>query len=683
MPSKKLSVLFMLILFAGFAFPQTEIQLLDNNILRELTYEISGVRAKDYITSISQYNRTDGAYENTGYEKAVNFVMDFLNNCGLKDVKLHKYLSDGTKTYGTWRSNPGFRVKSAKLYMVQPQKSKWCDFSRVALSLMPYSNGSGTDEAEVVYVSGGIRERDYEGKDVKGKIVFADRYDPTALMREAVIKRGAVGILVGASGSAVKLDYPTLVELNRLYVTGEETKKSRWGFSLNKKQTDLLKRYLDTGRKVIMRAEVYAETFSGNMPIISASIKGSKYPDQEIIYVAHLDHYKPGANDNASGSAGLMEIASTLTKLINENKIPVPKRTIRFLWVPEQQGTAAYIENNMETVKKGIICINMDMIGENNQLCGSYLRITRTPWSRPSFLDALTTYYTKFVDDMNITTRIGSNDKFNYRIVDYWGESDHALFNDAQVGVPSTMLVHFPDKFWHTSFDTPDKVDPTELERNIFLGTFLGWTTANYDEEDIDEITELTYMDMIKKIETYTVRYLALLKRAGNNNIHQIFRNTKNYMDLLYDNGTESLDYSLKYIPNSDKNTTKENKKLLRKYIDIQKERIENFYKNLCIERNIKTEHVKLSDIEKECLKIVPERLTTQSLGTWTWRDVVRPKRLFEFGYDILWEMLNYTDGKNNLLKIRDAASAQFREFNIERVKQVYEVLKEKNLVKF
>ena len=284
---------------------------------------------------------------------------------------------------------------------------------------------------------------------------------------------------------------------------------------------------------------------------------------------------------------------------------------------------------------------------------------------------------------MNITTRVGTNDKFNYRIVDYWGESDHALFNDAQVGVPSTMMVHFPDKFWHTSFDTPDKVDPTELERNIFLGTFLGWTAANYDKEDIDELTELTFMDMIKKIETYTVRYIGLLKRANNNNIHQIFRNTKNYLDILYNNGAESMDYILKNITSSDKITLEDNKRLLKKHIEIQKDRIENYYKNLCREKNLKTEKAKLTDIEEECSKIIPQRLTTQSIGTWVWLDVVRPKRLFEFGYDILWEMLNYTDGKNNLLKIRDAASAQFREFNIHRVKQVFEALKEKNLVRF
>ncbi|MFC1724630.1 DUF4910 domain-containing protein [candidate division KSB1 bacterium] len=683
MKLKKSTFIFILLIISSAVLPQTEIQLLDTSIRNEFLQEISGIRAKDYVMQICQYNRTDGAFENTGYEKAVNYVMNFLKDAGVDDVILHKYLSDGTKKYGTWRSNPGFRVKSARLYMVSPSKSKWCDFSRVPLSLMPYSNGKGTDEAEVVYVGRGLTDKDYEGKEVKGKIVFADRADVTELMRQAVIKRGALGIIVGFSGSTVKAEFPTLVELNRLYLNGDELKSGKWGFSLSKKQTELMKRYTDSGRKVVMRAEVDVETFSGNMPIISALIKGKKYPDQEIIYMAHLDHYKPGANDNASGSAGLMEIAATLTKLINENRIPRPDRSIRFLWVPEQQGTMAYLVHNLETAKKGVIGINLDMIGEDYQKCSTLMRITRTPLSQPSFVDALFEYYAKYVDDLNITTRIGTNNKFNYRIIDYWGESDHTMFNDSQVGVPSVMVVHFPDRFWHTSFDTPEMVDPTELERSIFLGLFVGWTAANYDTDDISNFVELTFFNLVNKIEEKSVKYIALLKRSNNQNIHTNIRNIQNYYDILLENGTGSIESVLKNLDDSEQISVKNNCEIFKDYIDIQKKRAENFYRNLCKEKGIKTEKAKQTELENECSRIKPKRIFDLSIDVWTCYEIIRQKRVFGMNYDMFWEMINFANGENNLLKLRDVVAAQFREVTLNHVKALFEGLKERNLVEY
>ncbi len=683
---KKTISICVLIFLSLPAFGQTETRLLDGNIFQELIHEISGIRAKDYVVGISQYNRTEGGYENTGYEKAVKYVMSVLEGAGVEDTQLYTYLSDGTKTYGTWRSLPGFRVESAKLYLVKPFTSRWCDFSITPISLMPYSNGNGVDEAEVVYVKRGISDEDYEDIEVRGKIVFVDRSDAATVMRQAVIKRGALGIVMSSSGSERRAEFPTLVELNRLYLTGEETKTSKWGFSLSRVQTERLKNLLQSNREVVMRAEIFAKTFSGHVPIVSASISGSKYPEQEVIYMAHLDHYKPGANDNASGSAGLMEIAITLTKLIKSGRIPRPLRTLRFLWVPEWEGTAAFIENNREAVKKGIIGINMDMIGEDLQKCRTYMLITRPPLSRPSFLDALLEYYTKYVDELNITTRVGSNSKFNYRIIDYFGESDHMLFNDAQIGVPSTMIVHLTDRFWHTSFDTPDKVDPTELERAIFLGTFLGWTAANYDVDKISDMTELIFHTLTKKIESFALRYHARLKRSSKSALHKNYRNINVYFDLLHENGIRSLESTLKNVsePVLNPSPISSSKGLLSKYIDLQKLRLKYLYTRLCREKEIDPHEAELSRLEKECSQIVPARLLDQSMDYWLASDIMRELKVHRFmNYDMFWEMLNYADGKNSLLKIRDAVSAQFREVDVKIVKILFEGLREKNYVQF
>ncbi len=684
MPQKKILRLSLVLWLTFPVFAQTEIRLLDSRSYQEFLVELSGIRAKDYVLGICQHNRTEGAYENTGYEKAVRYVISILKEAGVEEVELHTYPSDGTIAYGTWRSNPGFSVRSARLYITRPFRSKWCDFSRIPISLMPYSNGSGVEEAEVIYVGSGSSQKDYEGKDVSGKIAFADRGDAATVMREAVLARGALGILMGFSGSSRRGEFPKLVELNRLYINGEESKTSKWGFSLSKAQTESLKNLLESNRKVYARAEVYAETFAGHMPVISAAIRGTRYPEQEIIYMAHLDHYKPGANDNASGSAGMLEIATTLQRMISRQAIPRPLRTMRFLWVPEWEGTAAYIENQREQARKGIIGINLDMIGEDLEECQTKLLITTPPWSQPSFLEALVEYFAKFVDEMNITTRVGSNSKFNYRIIGYFGESDHMLFNDARIGVPSTMLVHLEDRFWHTSFDTPDKVDPTELERTIFLGTFLGWTAANYKEDHLDDLLELTFSNLLKKIDRYTLRYFARMKQSSSKSLHVTYRNILKYYDLLSDYGRESLHSIVKNVPGSDYEINNAYEKPLEQYIELQKSRTLRLYRDLCADKGVEPAHAESTPLENECRRIVPERKVDQSLNYWLAVEIMRQKGLLRsMNYDIFWEMLNLTDGKNDLVRIRDGVSGQFREISLQQVKTLYEELKARDIVSY
>ncbi len=73
---------------------------------------------------------------------------------------------------------------------------------------------------------------------------------------------------------------------------------------------------------------------------------------------------KQGANDNKSGSAGILEVARILHTLIDEGRIPRPKRTIRFLWGPEFSGTGPWVESNKDLMEKTLANINMDMVGE-------------------------------------------------------------------------------------------------------------------------------------------------------------------------------------------------------------------------------------------------------------------------------------------------------------------------------
>jgi hypothetical protein len=83
----------------------------------------------------------------------------------------------------------------------------------------------------------------------------------------------------------------------------------------------------------------------------------------------------------------------------------------------------------------------------------------------------------QMVDRMEIRTPRGSLSEFNYRITPYGGGSDHMMFIDRKI--PGMMFSHDPDYTHHTSEDTPDKVDPVELERCEIISTAAVLYLAN------------------------------------------------------------------------------------------------------------------------------------------------------------------------------------------------------------
>jgi len=107
---------------------------------------------------------------------------------------------------------------------------------------------------------------------------------------------------------------------------------------------------------------------------VVAKVEGSDpaLKDQYVVYTAHWDHFGRdpelkgdqiyhGAADNASGSAGLLEIARAFAKLS-----PAPKRSILFLSVTAEEqgllGTQYYAANPLYPLKNTLADINMDVL---------------------------------------------------------------------------------------------------------------------------------------------------------------------------------------------------------------------------------------------------------------------------------------------------------------------------------
>ncbi len=162
-------------------------------------------------------------------------------------------------------------------------------------------------------------------------------------------------------------------------------------------------------------------------------------------------------------------------------------------WVPEWNGTMAYLDAHPELKGpelggKFLANMNMDMVGENLELLHSRLGITRTPASLPSCVNDVVENMAEMVDNMSITTLRGSHSEMNYRITPYGGGSDHMMFIDRKI--PGMMFCH-SDYTHHSSEDTPDKVDPVELERCEMISAGAMWYLANLNAK---EAIDLAYV---------------------------------------------------------------------------------------------------------------------------------------------------------------------------------------------
>jgi aminopeptidase YwaD len=697
----QLIILFFLaaFLFTGseMGFPQDDPYLLSPEILKSIQDEVSGERAWDMVSKISRFHRIRGAGEGSDYDRCVEWLAGELRKIGMQEVQIKRYTADGFKKYFLWDSLVGWKVEEAELWLVEPEKMLIARYSDQAVSLMPYSQGKEV-EAEVIFVGQGKLEADYKNKDVKDKIVFALGGEGSRVHREAVLNRGATGIVVGPSAREERLEFPDLIEVNRLSPTGEEKEKTGFGFSLSRRQEQELLSYFEKGQTVRMKAKVDATLFDGSMPVLEAKIIGQDFPNQEIIIMAHLDHYKPGANDNASGSAGMVEIARNVLAMVERGDIPRLRRTIRFLWVPEMNGTIAYLAEHQDLGRTGIAGLNLDMIGEDYALCQSSFNLTRAPYSVPGYINDVVLNLLPWLDSRDFFAPTGSRFLFHPRIRPYGGGSDHVMFNDSAFSIPTPMLGH-GDVFHHTNHDTPDKCDPTEMKRIISLALASSLFIANADDQDALNIAREVFGRACSRITDRTNTSLRLIHQHAEdpgkrNDLPEIYSNATRYPAVHAQIEKANLT-EIKELCQEDgtKQLIQEMARALDNQARTEYEKI-NYSHGFYLHRyGIDEKKFRPKEFHKRAAVVIPERhfkgplsssVTSEKMSE-EYRDWIAENEA-EIGSNSgskQYEIINLMDGKRSLLRIRDIISCEFDETSIEFVFRFAQELERLGLVSF
>ena len=466
--------------------------LVDQKIFDVIANEYSGEAAQENTRRIVEYHRIQGSPMMAAV--AQNVVLPYLKSLGL-EAKIEQFPSDGKIKYGTYTSPMGWDMRRGELWIESAAGVKdfkpvmLCRYADVPMCVSTYSKG-GEWSGELVDVGSGTSDADYKNKDVRGKVALASGYAAN-VVREAVIKFGAVGVVIYPAADD-RPDHPDLVRYNGIWPTAEELSKTSGGFQISRNQYDLLKSLMAKGAARV-HGKIDATLGPGKLTLVHAYIRGTEHPEQEILITGHLDHPKWSANDNASGSGAMMEAARTLQTLIAEKKIPAPRITIHFMWVPEYFGTLAYVTNHPEVRRCDVIAsgtasaastqqcvlanINMDMVGEDTVKTNSRFYFTKAPDSVPSFLEVLLTDVLAQTREADLYAQTGTRNYWVPEAIPYAQGSDHDVF--LGLGIPSTMLGHDPDWTHHSSEDKIDKTDASEFTRvGVFATASAYWLAA-------------------------------------------------------------------------------------------------------------------------------------------------------------------------------------------------------------
>lgn len=431
-------------------------------ILSAAQDEFSGQAAKDQVAIISQHHRIQAS---PGYRAAARHCVRYLQKLGVA-VEIHSYPATDDTRYWTESMFREWDASEACLHLIGENgiEEKLADYREIKMSLIQRST-SFDGEAEVVVLDKGETDSDYEGRDVAGRIVLTNG-DIRRVYQLAVVKRGALGILFDGMRSVPPIreamDLPDTRQYTSFWWSRDDV--PCFGFVLTPRQGQRLRSMAGkTGEPAPrVRAHVAAWLYDGSIEVVSALIPGRT--KEEVVLTAHLCHPQPSCNDNASGAAAALEVAHTLHSLIRRGVLSQPRRGIRFLWVPEMTGTYAYLATHEDDIPGMIAGLNLDMVGESQDSCGSSFLIEQPPASMASFVSTLAE---RIREDLPHGSRshsgVGGYPLYRHAVTPFSGGSDHYILSDPSVGVPTPMLIQWPDKYYHTSDDTLDKVDPVML----------------------------------------------------------------------------------------------------------------------------------------------------------------------------------------------------------------------------
>jgi hypothetical protein len=379
---------------------------------------------------------------------------------------------------------------------------------------------------EVIFAGFGIEDSmysNYEGLDVKGKVVLAfsgepEREDGNYILSgsrqpsrkgyyyskaQTARKKGAVGLIIMAREEKdfkkYSKDYIGMITRPVTFYRSDGISEDIFsvyvpaatGAAICQTGVDIFLEMTKDERLIgansgkftgIIGIKANSLCFPVRTENVIGIVEGTDKKDEAVVVIAHYDHHGirdgklyPGADDNASGTAAVMELAEAFAQSAKAGN--PPRRTVIFIAVSAEEiglyGSRYYSENPVMPLDKTAACVNIDMIG----------RVGSKYKDDPMFVGGFA-YVSEDIlhiaQQNNALMAPGLKDQMEYS-KNVRGGSDHYYF--AAAGIPSLFYFTGIHKDYHEPSDTPDKILYGRMEQTVRAIFGTTWHLANSDEE--------------------------------------------------------------------------------------------------------------------------------------------------------------------------------------------------------
>jgi len=202
--------------------------------------------------------------------------------------------------------------------------------------------------------------------------------------------------------------------------------------------------------------------------------------DEVVIIGAHYDHLGAtngvifnGADDNASGTAGLLEIAEAFSKLPH-----APRRSILFVAFSAEEmgllGSQYYVDNPLFPLDKTVAMLNLDMIGRNE----------------PGVVSVIGSERSRHLYQLNFLANAEIGLDLRFSGAQYFDRSDQVNF--ARKDIPVIFYNTDVHKDYHQASDTAEKINPRKIARISRLAFLVAWELANANQRPLPSSEDFT-----------------------------------------------------------------------------------------------------------------------------------------------------------------------------------------------
>ena len=481
--------------------------------------EYSGDRARTTVGFVEQFFRLPG---NAGFNASIDSVAGVLRSAGYVEQsragagdRLVYRIETYPMTAPTWEPEDGSLT-------IVGQQAPLLRFgtNRNMIAINSHSTRPEGVEGDLVFVGRGTPAM-LDSIGVSGRIVFGEA-GIGALYREAVVRRGALGVLAYGMPAYTKPEiHRTSIQFSSIPV---DSVAKGWGIQLSYEAREALHAALRAG-PVRVRAMTRTRIYRSEERTLVAEIRGSRAPDERFVFSAHVQ--EPGANDNASGVGAAAEMARTAAVLLRRGEID-PQRTVTFLWGNEIVATRRYLAEDSARARGVRWGISLDMVGQDTDRTGGTFLIEKMPdpsaiWTRGDEKhsewggsplepkDMTPHWFNDFIlnrclDQAAVTGWVVRTNPFE-------GGSDHTPFLAAKK--PGLLLWHFTDVFYHTDGDRLVNVSATTLKNVGTSALVSALTVASADASTAQGMIAEVERAALARLETEARLSADTLTRGG------------------------------------------------------------------------------------------------------------------------------------------------------------------------